>query len=84
MESAPGKLENEIRRIVVDLAGISDDFDASAHLYLDLAVPSIAAMELLLELESRYQIKIADDQFVEAETLAAITALVQRLLDQRH
>ena len=68
-----------VRQIIAGVSDLPTDFPADANLYIELGVPSIGAMQLLLELEDRFGVQVPDDQFVEATTLDALVALVDRL-----
>lgn len=72
-------VEAAIRRLVSDVSGLPSDADAQADLYLDLGVASIHALQLLTELEDHFGISIPDDEFVEATSIAKLTALVTNL-----
>ena len=52
--------------------GADDDF-------YDAGFSSINALQLLLELETAFDVAIPDDDFVTARTCAALHGLVQRL-----
>jgi acyl carrier protein len=72
-------MEQELRRILVEVCGIAPDFDRTAHLYFALGVPSLKAMLLLMVLEERFGVQVPDEQFVEAVTLEKLTAMVEGL-----
>lgn len=72
-------VEAAIRRLVSDVSGLPSDADAQADLYLDLGVASIHVLQLLTELEDHFGISIPDDEFVEATSIAKLTALVTNL-----
>ena len=74
------ELNKEIRELVSNIGGLKPDFDGTADLYLDLAMPSIRAMQLLVELEERFKIHVPDEQFVEARSLDAVARLVANLM----
>ena len=71
--------EENVRRILAEVARISADANSDADLYLELGVASITALQLLMEFEEQFQIKIPDDEFVQASTIAQLTALLDRL-----
>ena len=71
--------QDTVRQIIAGVSDLPADFAADANLYIELGVPSIGAMQLLLELEDRFGVQVPDDQFVEATTLDALVALVDRL-----
>jgi acyl carrier protein len=76
-------LEPQLRQLMIELCNLPQDFSGTAHLYLDLAVPSVKAMELLMELEGRFGVAIPDDQFVEATSLERLTGMMQGLLVEK-
>jgi acyl carrier protein len=73
------ELQQDLRGIVCRITGLPSDFDASAHLYLDLGVASLHALQLLTEIEEHYGIHLPDEQFVEATSLSKMAALVQAI-----
>jgi acyl carrier protein len=79
MLSQTNQLEPQLRQLMVDLCNLPPDFSGSADFYLDLAVPSVKAMELLMELEDRFGIAVPDEQFVEATSLVRLATMVEGL-----
>lgn len=75
----PHNLVASIREQIVVSSGLPADFRDDAHIYHELGVSSVDAMQLLLALEERYGISIPDEDFVEATTLNQLAALVFRL-----
>jgi acyl carrier protein len=73
-------MQEELRKIIVEVCDLPPDFDATAHLFFTLGVPSLKAMILMMALEERYGIQIPDEQFVEAVTLEKMTAMMATLL----
>ena len=73
------QLEDELRQMVAEIGEIAPAFDAQANFYLDLGVPSMKAMQLLMQLEDRYGVQVPDDQFVEATSLKSLTAMMAQL-----
>lgn len=47
--------------------------------FYDAGFSSINALELLLELESTYDISIPDDDFIQARTITALRDMIDRL-----
>jgi len=70
----------QLRDLIVSSAGLPSNFDSKANLYLDLGVPSVKAMQLLLDLEDRFGVQIPDEQFVEATSLDSLSVMMQTLL----
>jgi acyl carrier protein len=77
------ELEPQLRQLMVDLCQLPPDFSGTADFYLDLAVPSVKAMALLLELEDRFGVAVPDDQFVSATSLEQLTGMMAGLLSAR-
>jgi acyl carrier protein len=72
-------IEHQLRDILVQLGELPTDFSSQADLYADLGMPSVKAMQLLLELEDKFGVAIADEDFVEATSLDQLVALISRL-----
>lgn len=72
-------LQNELRQLLMELAALPEGFDAKADLYSELGVASMKAMELLMELEDRYQVSVPDEEFIQATSLQALAEMIQRL-----
>jgi len=73
------EIKEKLRTLVTEVGGLPPGFDSAANLYLDLGVPSMKAMQLLIELEERFGVSVPDEEFVDAVSLDALTALIQRL-----
>lgn len=72
-------LKSELRQLLTELAHMPEGFDEKADLYSDLGMASIQAIELLMELEGRYNIQVPDEEFIEATSLERLAGMVQRL-----
>src|SRR6266478_26264 len=72
-------LMTELRGLLTELAHLPEGFDPKADLYNDLGMASIQAMELLMALEERYDVRIPDEEFVEATSLERLTTMIQGL-----
>jgi acyl carrier protein len=87
MNSARGKpvgdLKEDLRSLVSEVGGIPPDFDANAHFYTSLGIPSVKALHLLMGLEDRFDIQIPDAEFVEATSLERLHALISRLIAEK-
>jgi acyl carrier protein len=75
--------EHQIREVVASIAGISPDASAEADLYLDLGVASVHGLQLLTQLEKQFDLQVPDDDFVEATSIAKLTALVDSLVAEK-
>jgi acyl carrier protein len=69
----------QVRQLICGITGLAADFGPAANLYQDLGVPSVHAMQLLTELEEKFEIALPDDEFIEAVTLESLTALVAKV-----
>ncbi len=77
------KFEYEIRNIIAQLAGVSPGFAPDAHIYWDVGMSSVNALELITELEGRYGLTIPDAEFVRATSVRELSDLVTRLVSAR-
>lgn len=73
------EIESRIRGILRRVARLDGEFNATADLFRDLGVRSVAALELLLSLEEEFGVSIADESFGSARNLEALVTLVQGL-----
>ena len=71
--------ERELRQLVAEIGSLDPGFDENADLYTDLGIPSTKAMELLVALEDRYDLRVPDDEFVEAVTLDRLVTMMKKL-----
>lgn len=78
------ELEPQLRQIMVELCALEPNFSREDNFYLELGIPSVKAMELLMELEERFGVAIPDDQFVEATTLDGLAQMMESLLPKTH
>ena len=74
--------ENQVRKIVSSVAGIAEETEADADLYLDIGIASVHGLQLLAQLEERFQLRIPDDDFVEATSIAKLCAMIDKLLTE--
>ena len=75
-------IEQQVKQIVCQVTGLPADFDPNQHLYLDLGVASVHALQLLMEIEDKFGVGIPDEEFVEATSLKQLSEMVQRLVPQ--
>lgn len=70
----------KIKEVMVETLNIDgDDVVATARLKEDLAIDSLSAVELLLELENQFDVKIEDDEFSKLETVQDVIDIVEKL-----
>jgi len=71
--------EKRIRSVLRRVARLEGEYSATADLFRDLGVKSIAALDLLLSLEEEFGVSIADDAFGEARSVGQLARLVEGL-----
>ena len=71
--------KSDLRQLLMELAALSEGFDENADLYTELGVASMKAMELLMELEDRFQVSVPDEEFIQATSLQGLAEMIQRL-----
>jgi acyl carrier protein len=77
MTSMGVSTEARVRSILRRITRLDGEYSASADLFRELGVKSIAALDLLLSLEEEFGISIADEKFGEARSVSAIVALLE-------
>jgi len=63
---------------IVTRVGKVDGLDPDPDIF-EAGVASLASLELLVELEGTFDVSIPDDDFVQARTIRALAAMVERL-----
>lgn len=68
----------QIKKVLVESANVdADKITLEANLKEDLAIDSLDAVELVLDLESEFDIKIEDDEIAALVTVGDIVKLVE-------
>jgi acyl carrier protein len=75
--------KTQLRQLISEAGGLDPAFDGTANLYLDLGLPSMKAMQLLMDIEEKFGVAVPDDDFVGAGSLDELAALVDRLVAAR-
>jgi acyl carrier protein len=84
--SKPSKEEifNKIKQILLEQFEIESNLiTPEAHLYQDLDIDSIDAVNLIIELKTITQRKMALDEFNEVKTIADAVDAVERVLQEQ-
>lgn len=69
----------EIKSLLVDVSNVSEDkITLDARLKEDLGFDSLYAVEMALELETYFSIKIEPDELKELKTVKNVVDLVER------
>ncbi|MFF4500674.1 acyl carrier protein [Streptomyces sp. NPDC001401] len=72
---------DELRAIVADALELpKEEVTDEAHFADDLQVDSLMALEIVVHLEKRYGIKVAESEFKELSTLLQVRGLVESKL----
>ena len=68
----------ELRRFVADVLDLDpESLTDDAHFTADLGVDSLKALEVLVALERKYQIKISEDEVRDMTSFAEVRELVE-------
>lgn len=72
------KMFEEIKKVLVESANVdANKVTMEANLKDDLAIDSLDAVELVLDLETKFDIKIEDEEIESLVTVADIVKLVE-------
>jgi acyl carrier protein len=72
----------DLRQFVADVLDVDpENVTDDAHFVAELGVDSLKALEVLVALERKYQIKISEDEVRDMTTFAEVRDLVQGKLD---
>jgi acyl carrier protein len=82
------QLENEIKKLIIDLLALEDvtpaDIEPEAALFVEgLGLDSIDALEIAMALEERYGVKIGDDPEQNQQIFASVRALAGFVSESR-
>ena len=74
-------IEETLRSIVSTLSGgkVETNFDSKAHIFRDLGIESTKALELLFEIEDRFEVAMPDLEYNDCEHLEDLVALLTKL-----
>ncbi len=75
-------IETKVRQIISQVTGLDPSVSGDANLYLDLGVASVHALQILAELEDRFEISIPDEDFVDAGTIGQLASVVRSLVGE--
>lgn len=71
------ELLDEVSQVVAAVAPVQPPYTGEEHLYNQLALESIQALNLLLSLEERFSVTLDDQRFVKCTTVASLAELVR-------
>ena len=76
------ELFEEVSGVVATVAKVQPPYTDDQHLYNDLGLESVQALNLLLSLEERFGVSLDDQHFVRCRTVAALADLVRERRSQ--
>jgi len=76
-------IEKNIISIIAEVAGVEDDeINSGTKLVEDLEIDSIKAIEIVVAIEKKYNIRIRDEDVPKITTVTQAVEVVNALLDQ--
>jgi acyl carrier protein len=79
----PPTLKEDLRALIAEIIEKDVDVVGDDVLLRDLGVDSMQAIEIISDIERRYQIKIAESEFKNISTLASVHRFVDEKLSAR-
>lgn len=77
--------ENNVREridiILIDLLALDKAPKSEEHLYNDLGMDSLDAVELITKIEEEFKIEISDEQLEEIKTVGDVTKMVNTFFE---
>lgn len=78
------ELENQIAQIICKITGMErEEIKMNAHLYRELGIDSIKAIELVVAVQEKYNIRVDDSKLEKLTTVELIAKEVKLLLGKR-
>ena len=81
--TTPPTLKEDLRALIAEIIEKDVDVVGDDVLLRDLGVDSMQAIEIISDIERRYQIKIAESEFKNISTLANVHRFVDEKLSAR-
>jgi acyl carrier protein len=79
----PKSIEMDIISIIAEVAGVEEDeINSGSKLVEDLEIDSIKAIEIVVAIEKKFNIRIRDEDVPKITTVNQATEVVNSLLDQ--
>jgi acyl carrier protein len=76
-------IEKDIISIIAEVAGVEEDeINSGSKLVEDLEIDSIKAIEIVVAIEKKFNIRIRDEDVPKITTVNQATEVVNSLLDQ--
>ena len=78
------KLYDEIRKIISEVTEVEEEkIQRHTRLVEDLGVDSMLALEILVAIEKKYNVKVPEDRLVEIKTLNDSVALAKEFIEKK-
>lgn len=78
------EIKERVRQIIVDKLGVQEDeVCPAAHLMEDLGADSLDTVELIMEFEKQFDIKISDERSEKIKTVGDINEAIIELTEQQ-
>lgn len=74
-------VRGELRQLFVQHAQSGVDITEASHLVGDLGLDSLGVMEIVADIEDKFKLNIPDDALREVETVADVTAAIEKRLE---
>ena len=73
-----GKITEEIKAVIEDVAGIpADEIENDSSFMDDLDLASLEIMAMVAEVEKKYSIKLAESEMLSIENISELAELVE-------
>lgn len=80
----PDSIEQDIKEIIADIAGVeAEEIAPDANLVEDLEIDSIKAIEITVAIEKKFKVSVRDEDVPKIMTLQQAVSLVRDLLEQK-
>ncbi len=77
-------LEEQVLSIICRITGMeSKEITRDGHLYQDFGIDSIKAIELLVSIQEKFNIRVDDSKVQNLITVAVIAEEIKRLLEKK-
>lgn len=79
------ELEEQVIEIICKITGMEkEEIKKDKHLYLDLNIDSIKAIELVVGVQEKFKIRIDDSKLESLTTVTSIAEEIKRLLGKKN
>jgi acyl carrier protein len=72
-----GTVWDQVSQVVAASAKVKPPYTGGEHLYNELGLESVQALNLLLALEERFGVTLNDQEFIRCTTVASLAELIE-------